>query len=165
MIEIEKCSFENLAVVKKIAYLTWPTCYKNIISKEQIEYMLDMIYSMNALEKQVTEKNHHFILAKEKENYIGFASFELNAEPEKTKLHKLYVLPDIQGKNVGSSLLYFIEKQATKELQQAIFLNVNKMNTAIAFYKRHGFSITKEVVIDIGNGFVMDDFIMQKELV
>jgi ribosomal protein S18 acetylase RimI-like enzyme len=165
MIEIEKCSFENLEVVKKIAYLTWPTCYKNIISKGQIEYMLDMIYSMNALEKQVTEKNHHFILAKEKGNYIGFASFELNAEPKKTKLHKLYVLPDIQGKNVGSSLLSFIEKDATKELQQAIFLNVNKMNTAIGFYKRHGFSITKEVIIDIGNGFVMDDFIMQKELV
>ncbi len=74
-------------------------------------------------------------------------------------------MPDIQGKNVGSSLLSFIEKEATKELQQAIFLNVNKMNTAIGFYKRHGFSITKEVIIDIGNGFVMDDFIMQKELV
>ena len=127
--------------------------------------MLDMIYSLNALEKQVTEKNHHFILAKEKENYLGFASFELNAEPQKTKLHKLYVLPEIQGKNVGSSLLSFIEKEAKKELQQAVFLNVNKINTAITFYEKHGFSIKKEVIIDIGKGYVMDDFIMQKELV
>ena len=72
MFKIVKASENQLDIIQDIAQETWPVAYKNVISESQIEYMLDLMYSKNALLAQ-TQKNHHFILAKE-ENFVGFAS-------------------------------------------------------------------------------------------
>ncbi len=165
MIEIVKCKSEDLVVVQKIAFETWPICYQNIISQEQINYMLDLMYSLDSLRNQLTEKKHVFILAKEEESYVGFASFEINAELNNTKLHKLYVLPEIQGKNIGKQLIKFVEDSALEKGQEAVFLNVNKNNPAIKFYERMNYKVSNQIVINIGNGYVMDDYIMEKKLV
>lgn len=164
MVELIKAQPVHLKDIQEMARLTWPACYKNILSSNQIDYMLQMMYSIKALENQMIEKKHQFIIAIENDEKIGFAAYELNAEKEKTKLHKLYVLPQFQGKKVGIEMMQYVEKESIRNKQNFLFLNVNKNNPAQFFYQKMKFSIVQEEIIDIGNGFVMDDFVMEKKL-
>lgn len=152
---------EQLIEIHKLSHKIWPIAYKEVITKEQIEYMLNMMYSIESLENQL-EKGHVFLLAKENNEFVGYASYELNIDnSEKAKLHKLYVLPETQGKGYGKLLVDNIVKEVVNAKNTALFLNVNKKNKAIDFYKKYGFEISKTMVLDIGNGFVMDDYIME----
>lgn len=149
--------------IRAIANEVWPIAYRTILSKEQLSYMLQMMYSKEALQLQVRENKHHFILAMESNNPIGFASYEFNySGSKKTKIHKIYILSSHQGKGIGKQLIDFIEKEAKKEYQDSLCLNVNKFNNAQCFYKKVGFHVSCEEVIEIGNGFIMDDFVMEK---
>lgn len=165
MIEIIEANLEQLDIVQDIAQKTWPIAYKDVISLAQIEYMLEMMYSKSALKEQFEVKKHHFILAKKQNEILGFASYELDCSSiGKTKLHKLYVLPETQGSGIGVKLVDFLSKKAKENHQSTIFLNVNKYNSAQNFYKKIGFSVAYEEVIDIGNNFIMDDFVMEKAI-
>uniref|UniRef100_UPI00404AD688 GNAT family N-acetyltransferase n=1 Tax=Flavobacterium sp. TaxID=239 RepID=UPI00404AD688 len=149
-------------IIKELAYAIWPSAYSEILSPKQLTYMLDMFYSEKALKQQMEEKRHIFYLAKNAdEKYVGFVAYEINCEPNKTKIHKIYVLPETQGTGVGKQLFTLVNTNAKKENQTAIFLNVNKYNKAKLFYEKLGFVITKEEVIDIGNNYIMDDFVME----
>lgn len=165
MIEIIEANLEQLDIVQDIAQKTWPIAYKDVISSAQIEYMLEMMYSKSALKEQMEIKKHHFILAKKENEVLGFASYEFNCNSVgKTKLHKLYVLPETQSCGIGVKLVNFLSEKAKENHQSTIFLNVNKYNPAQNFYKKIGFVIAYEEVIDIGNNFIMDDFVMEKEM-
>ena len=155
---------EQLLIVRDLAFKIWPKAYGNIIAAGQIEYMLEMMYSIPSLEKQL-QNNKIFLLAEEKNQIIGFASYELNVDnSNKTRIHKLYVLPEIQGKGIGKQLINYIATIALTNNNLAINLTVNKNNPAKDFYLKTGFEIKEEIVFDIGNGYVMDDFIMEKKL-
>jgi len=165
MIEIIEANEEQLDIVKDIAQKTWPIAYKDVISSAQIEYMLEMMYSKSALKEQMEIKKHHFILAKKENEVLGFASYEFNCNSAgKTKLHKLYVLPETQSCGIGVKLVNFLSEKAKENHQSTIFLNVNKYNPAQYFYEKIGFVVAFEEVIDIGNNFIMDDFVMEKEM-
>lgn len=165
MISIVNNTDESFTDVRAIANEVWPLAYGTILAGEQLTYMLQMMYSIEALQLQVKENNHHFILAKEKEHAIGFASFEFNyANSKKTKIHKLYVLSNKQGKGIGKQLVDYIETEAKNQHQVTLCLNVNKYNNAQHFYKSIGFSVSYEEVIAIGNGYIMDDFVMEKTM-
>ena len=99
--EITQITKSQLPIVAKLAHEIWPSAYGEILSKEQLIYMLDKFYSLEALSQQLEEKNHVFLLAEENGEFIGFASYELNIENHKTKIHKIYVLPETQGKGFG----------------------------------------------------------------
>ena len=123
------------------------------------------MYSVASLQKQANEKGHRFILATENEIPVGFASYEFNYNKKpKTKIHKIYILPNQQGKGIGKILIDFIINKAKERHQKGLILNVNKNNIAIRFYERIGFEISLEEVIDIGNGYVMDDYVMEKSI-
>jgi ribosomal protein S18 acetylase RimI-like enzyme len=163
MIVVEKNNDENFTDIRAIAKEVWPIAYGAILSKEQLDYMMEMMYSIESLQLQAKEKKHHFILANENDNTLGFASYEFNySETKKTKIHKIYILSTQQGKGIGRKLIDYIETEAKKHGQEALFLNVNKQNVALHFYKNLGFTIDHEVIIEIGNGYVMDDYVMQK---
>lgn len=165
MLEIIEANLEQLDTVQEIAQKTWPIAYKDVISSAQIEYMLEMMYSKTALKEQMEVKKHHFILAKKQNEVLGFASFEFDCNSiGKTKLHKLYVLPETQGSGIGVKLVDFLSEKAKENHQSTIFLNVNKYNPAQNFYKKIGFVVAYEEVIDIGNNFIMDDFVMEKTI-
>lgn len=168
MIAIEKVTWDAVAkfeIIRTIADETWPLTYGEILIQEQIKYMFDMMYSLESLQHQAENKKHHFILAQDSNKYLGFASFEFNSnESTKTKIHKIYILPTQQGKGIGKLLTDYITEEAQKQQQTAIVLNVNKYNSAKKFYAKIGFSVAYEEVIDIGKGFVMDDFVMEKKL-
>ena len=127
--------------------------------------MLDLMYSSTAMKEQVQQKQHVFILAKEQEEYIGYASYELShARSSKTKIHKLYLLPEAQGKGVGKLLIQAIASRAQAQGNTALVLNVNRNNSAILFYEKTGFEKTGDENIDIGNGYLMEDYILEKQL-
>jgi len=155
---------DQLVIVQELAHAIWPDTYGAILSQEQLDYMMDMMYSIESLEEQL-EKQKIFLLVKKDNHFIGFASYELNVEnSNKTKIHKLYVLPQIQGKGIGKSLIDYISKIALENNNSALFLGVNKYNKAKEFYSKYGFEITNSIVVEIGNGYVMDDYIMEKKI-
>lgn len=154
----------DLEIIQKLAHYIWPIVYEGIISNEQIQYMLDLMYRLDTLKEKATN-GQHFILATKENQPVAFASFELNyMDLGTTKLHKLYVLPRFQKQKIGEQLLDFIIEIAQKKEQHAIILNVNKHNAAQFFYTKLGFATIDQQVIDIGNGFVMDDYIMHKKI-
>ena len=163
MIEIVKVTAQDFPAIQDIAYKTWPATYGHILSAGQLEYMLDMMYSMASLQKSAA-KGHQFLLLKEDNTALGFASYELNYTSGTTKLHKLYVLPETQGRGAGRLLISKIENAAKSNGNDKIVLNVNRYNNAANFYLKNGFTKAGEEDINIGNGYLMEDFIMEKGL-
>jgi ribosomal protein S18 acetylase RimI-like enzyme len=168
MIAIEKVAANEgnkFEIIRGIASATWPITYGEILTQEQIEYMFEMMYSTNSLQEQATKQNLYFLLANVENSPLGFASYESNYnETMKTKIHKIYILPSAQGKGIGKKLIDYIIDEAKMQQNTAVILNVNKYNKAQHFYTKIGFSIASEEIIDIGKGYVMDDYVMEKLL-
>ena len=156
-------SKEQLLIVRDLAHKIWPHTFEKILSTDQIEYMLDLMYNMASLEEQL-QSNRVFLLAEADNRFIGFASYELNSnDSNKTKIHKLYVLPETQGKGIGKKLIDYISEKANNNNNSILILTVNKYNKAKDFYLKNGFEITEEAIFDIGNSYIMDDYIMEKK--
>lgn len=162
--KILEANTSQLPIIAELAYAIWPFAYGEILSKEQLMYMLAKFYSLEALTEQLEKRNHVFLLVEENEKFVGFASYESNIENHKTKIHKIYVLPETQGKGFGVQLINEIEKRAKNLQNDILFLNVNRFNKAQHFYKKLGFEIAFEEDIEIGNGYLMEDFVMEKKL-
>ena len=163
--KIVLCKIEQLNVVIDLTKKIWPVAYGEILSKSQLDYMIDKFYNEPAL-RELIQKGHVFYLAQDdNDNYVGFVSYEINSEPNKTKIHKIYVLPETQGTGLGRQFFELVKEKAIENHQSAIFLNVNKYNNAIHFYTKLGFTKVKDEVIDIGNGYVMDDYVMEINIV
>lgn len=154
----------QLHIIRDLAYTIWPDTYGEILSEAQLDFMLENFYAIPALKAQM-ENHHVFLLAEENGIFYGFAAYEINCNNTgKTKLHKIYVLPETQGKGLGKLILNEVEKAARKAKNTHLFLNVNRYNIAQEFYKRLGFEIVHEEDIEIGNGYLMEDFVMEKPL-
>ena len=162
--QIIQCNKTQLEIVRDLAYKIWPDTYGQILSTEQLNYMLDNFYTINSLEKQF-DAGHVFLLVEEDGQYLGFAAYEVNCkEKGKAKLHKIYVMPNTQGKGIGKKVIEDIQKLALENHSASLSLNVNRFNSALSFYKKTGFKIIDEVNIDIGNGYLMEDYVMEKKL-
>ncbi len=164
-IQIREANLSQIRIIKDIAYRTWPDTFKAILTLEQISYMLDRMYSAESLSKQICENGHKFILAVLDNTYLGYASYEISNKPQSTKLHKIYVLPESQGLKLGKRLLSFVEQRASEAGNLYLSLNVNRDNKAIGFYQKKGFEIVGQEDIDIGNGYYMNDYVMNKNLI
>jgi GNAT superfamily N-acetyltransferase len=165
MFQIIPATPAHYPVIQQIATYTWHKTYGNIITQAQTDFMLDWMYSLASINEQVEKQGHRFIMAVENNAFTGFASYELNYKGEpKTKVHKLYVLPEQQGSGTGRKLLDFIGNIALSHDHIAISLNVNRFNAAVDFYKKTGFTIVEEEDIDIGHGYVMEDYVMERSL-
>lgn len=164
MIRIRPASFVDIPVIRSIAHATWPISYREMISSAQIAYMLDLMYCEGSLHEQMTAKRHRFLLAYVNEEAIGFAGFEHGYQVGRTRLHKLYVLPSSQGIGAGNLLLTHVERAAVSTRDTTLELNVNRFNPTRQWYAKRGFVIERDEVIDIGQGFVMDDHVMVKVL-
>ncbi|MCU0393975.1 MAG: GNAT family N-acetyltransferase [Thermoflexibacter sp.] len=165
MINIYIAEQKDYPIIQDIANQTWYPTFQDILSVEQIKYMLEMMYSITSISEQVRQQGHIFLLAQEGTNNIGYASYETNyKDSEKTKIHKIYVLPTTQGKGVGKKLIQRIEEIAIQAGNSILTLNVNRNNNAVRFYEKIGFAKIGTEDIDIGNGFLMEDFIMDKKI-
>lgn len=164
MIIIKEALPNELNIIQDIAHKTWPVTYGEILTNAQLAYMLENFYSTEALNGNL-KNGHRFILAKENDMTLGFASYA-HDHPENytTKIPKIYVLPETQGKGIGKLLIEAIEAEAIKHGAAKLTLNVNRLNKAIGFYQHFGFQIAKEENVPIGNGYFQEDFVMGKAL-
>jgi ribosomal protein S18 acetylase RimI-like enzyme len=159
--KLVKANSENIQIIIELTKKIWPVAYGKILTMAQLDYMIDKFYNETAL-LELIDKGHVFYLAQDDNGKeVGFVSYELNSELNKTKIHKIYVLPETQGTGLGRQFFELVKEKAIENHQSAIFLNVNKYNNAIHFYTKLGFTKIKGEVIDIGNGYVMDDYVME----
>jgi GNAT superfamily N-acetyltransferase len=158
---IRPADLDDINTIGFLAQQIWPDAYGAILSPEQLKYMLKLFYSPNALRKQMLDDRHQFLIVELEEDPIGFASWSISGEPSTVKLHKLYVLPTLQGKGLGRALLQFIFETLRPQGAATLRLNVNRHNKARQFYERMGFAVVGEEDIDIGHGYFMNDYIME----
>ena len=165
MITITAATINDIKQIQNIVNITWPITYGEILSKEQLDYMLGLFYSTEALNEQYNKKIQLFYMIDEDETNIGFIGIEHNYNGEAvTKIHKIYLLPETQGKGIGKKVIDEIGKLASENNSTALSLNVNRFNSALGFYKKIGFEVKEEVDIEIGNGYLMEDYVMEKKL-
>lgn len=158
-------TLSDIPLIQEIAENTWPVSYQGIISPEQIRYMLDRMYNETKIGEAISAPKQAFWLAEENGKVLGFCGIEHGYSGQDiTRIHKLYILPETQGSGLGKILLNHVEKEAKEQRSTKLHLNVNKQNKAVGFYQKHGFVTDYEEVLDIGNGYVMDDFVMIKQL-
>jgi GNAT superfamily N-acetyltransferase len=160
---ITRAGLSDRAFIRSVSERTWPSTYGHIISQEQIDFMLDWMYSDASLEKQMNTGCEFYIASKQNDNGdldpVGFCS--VSPEDGAHKLNKLYVLPVAQGTGAGKALLNKAIEVAKAAGSTSLFLQVNKQNTAYTFYLKKGFIKELEFKFDIGNGFYMDDYVMR----
>jgi diamine N-acetyltransferase len=164
MVQILHATLKDIPVIRSLAEETWWPTYSSIISVEQIRYMLDLIYGEKELEKVIRSGTQTFIILRDERGPQGFASYGLRSEDNQIcKLHKLYVLPENQGKGYGKSLIDEVRIRAMNLNTHALDLNVNRSNPAIGFYEKLGFVKIKEEDVPIGP-YWMNDFVMRLAL-
>jgi diamine N-acetyltransferase len=163
--EIVPAAAADLPAISALAGVIWRACYPGIISSGQIDHMLARMYALDSMRAEIQSQGVHYDRLLVSNTLIGFASYGPTEQATVFKLHKLYLHPAWQGRGLGSLLLQHCEHEVRKSGVTRLILSVNKRNAkAIAAYQRNGFVIAESVVTDIGGGFVMDDFIMAKEL-
>ena len=164
MHSIRSLSIDKAPLIQALAHKIWPIAYKEILSQAQLDYMLNWMYSIESLTQQMQE-GHHYFGVYEADEIVGFLDVQPN-HPEigVLKLNKIYVLPSCHGKGFGFQLMKFAIDFAKKKEQNTISLQVNRYNKAKDFYSKIGFKIKEEKDFDIGNGYFMNDYVMELEL-
>lgn len=161
MFTIRKATTNDISLIHKMAQEVFPATYKDILSPEQLEYMMEWMYSPENLRKQMEKEGHIYYIAYQGCEPAGYVSIQSEGE-HLFHLQKIYVLPHFQGKKLGKQL--FLQAiQAIKEIHPEpceMHLNVNRDNKALQFYKRMGMEKVNEGDFPIGNGYYMNDYIM-----
>jgi GNAT superfamily N-acetyltransferase len=163
-ITITRLAESDIGSLIPLAYRIWHAHYPGIITPEQIDYMLERGYTRPLILDEMENRGVIWLAIKSGDAMIGFASLGPHA-PLTVKLHKLYLLPDYHGTGIGARALAEVERIARDNAATSLVLNVNRHNTkAIRAYERAGWRVAETVVVDIGNGFIMDDYVMSKQL-
>ena len=160
---IRQANYSDIPAISNLATKIWWPTYTNVIPDEQIEFMLEDLYSEVALLSQM-DAGITFLMAEREDLPVGFAAFSLT-EPENLvyKLQKLYVLHTEQGKGTGKTLIAEVTNLAKQAKGKVLELNVNRKNPAFNFYKKLGFEIYQTVDIPY-NHFVLNDYVMRKSI-
>ena len=161
-LEFPKATDRDADAISAMAREIWESIYPEIISQDQIDYMLDWMYAPEKIRSELQAGFvYHFM--EWQSNRIGY--LEYSREEDHTFLHKIYLQPDYHGKGVGSAALQWLIKLCEKTNCPAVRLRVNKANEAAKrAYERNGFKIIDSICEDIGGGYVMDDYIYQLDI-
>ena len=156
---------KDIPLIRQLAEEVFPETYKNIITPEQCCYMMYMMYSEESLRRQMNEEGHVYQLLSVDGEAAGYVSVQ-PIESDLYELQKIYVLPRFQGRHLGRTL-FDAAVALVKKLHPEpcrIFLHVNRYNKAKTFYEHLGLKVTKQGDYDIGHGYFMNDYIMEKEI-
>ncbi|WP_374277096.1 N-acetyltransferase family protein [Azonexus sp.] len=162
-IEIRPVTPPDVPAISALAREIWQATYPGIITQEQIDFMLEQRYGHERLYDDLEDLHKWLDQAFLDGRRIGFAFSEIHQG--EFKLDKLYIHPDVQRRGVGGQLIAHVAKRAKREGYPCVILQVNKRNVkAINSYMKYGFTVREATVDDIGRGYVMDDFVMEKKL-
>jgi GNAT superfamily N-acetyltransferase len=156
---------ESLQIVRDIADEVWPKTFAPILPPEQIPYMMNMMYAPEVMERELRE-GYHFAALLVDDVPSGYISWSLYHDHGDTaKLHKVYLLTSCHGKGFGRLMLDYATEVCRAAGFKRLRLNVNKHNErAISVYLKNGFETVESVKNDIGGGFFMDDYVMEKQI-
>lgn len=161
VVSIRDASPADATLIRELAEGTWWPTYLPLLEKEQIRYMLDVIYAESALQAVMNDGSQHFLILSDENGPQGFASYGKRKEDERIyKLHKLYVLPNNQGKGYGRKLVDEIKQRLTSDGIHTLELNVKRDNPAKSFYEKLGFTIMREEDIPLGP-YWLNDYVMR----
>ena len=162
MFSIHRASIEDRFLIHTLASQVWGNTYGKILTKEQLDYMFDMMYSPESILKQIKELKHLYFIISSDNIPSGYLSIE-QKDDDTYIFQKIYAIPQTQGTGIGR---YMIEQGVSylKNIHPTPFkieLFVNRENPAVGFYKHLGFEEIATRDHHIGNGFYMNDYIMQ----
>lgn len=161
----------DIPLIQSMAQNVFRKTYADLISSEQMEFMLDWMYSENSLLNQILPSGKTFFIATIDSVPAGYASIERQGDTEDGRplyhLQKLYLLPQYQGRGYGKELFNHATEYILKAFPQGarVELNVNRGNKAVGFYEAIGMTRDREGDFPIGNGFYMTDYIYVKDLI
>jgi GNAT superfamily N-acetyltransferase len=160
MIEILRViTSEQIAATAKLANEIWREHYTPIIGAEQVDYMIAKYQSPNAIRTQIDQNDLVYYLLYVGRQPAGY--FAIQVRSDEVFLSKLYVSKTYRKQGLAAKAIAFIKSVAADNCLRRISLTINKNNRAsLSAYERLGFKSEKAVVTDIGNGFVMDDYIL-----
>lgn len=161
MLSLRKATIEDCGLIHEMAFIVFPATYSEILSKEQLDYMLEWMYSPVNIRKQIEVDHHVYFIAYKENEPCGYLSVE-QQDTDLFHLQKIYVLPKFQGHQIGK-FLFQAAIDYIKEIHPSpclMELNVNRTNKALQFYERMGMRILREGDFHIGNGYYMNDYIM-----
>lgn len=166
MYKLKEAKPTDSLLIQKLAQEIFPHTYKEIITQEQIDYMMDMMYTPSLLEEKIETQSERFFIGYKEDTPFGYLSFE-KKDSNYFYIQKIYVLPQFQGAKCGTFLFEEAKKIIKKECPSPIRigLNMNKENEkALSFYKKRGMKIAGTRVHPIGHDFFMDDYILEIEI-
>ena len=160
---LQRLTADDIDAVSALARTVWQATYPPLISQAQIDAMLADRYAPQCIREQLDDPRHAWWVTRQSQALAGFAHAILDESG--CKLDKLYVHPTQQRRGIGAALLQAIANWARAQQARRLWLQVNRGNAqAIRAYEKYGFHIVESRVFDIGNGFVMDDHVMEREL-
>ena len=153
-------SDSDIELIEALAEKIWNQHYTPIIGKNQVDYMLDKFQSCEAMKDDISKGYTYFIVSVAGKP-CGYSAVKAD---NGVFLSKFYVEEEARGKGAGKAMLSAINDYAKKKNLKRIWLTCNKYNPTVDIYKKLGYTIADSIVTDIGGGFVMDDYVMEKEL-
>lgn len=162
---LEAITEADFKAVANLGATIWRSHYSAIVSMAQIDYMLAGRYTPENLRKYLNSKDRWFEILWLGEKPVGYCSYSLTSNPGEMKLEQLYLLEGCRGNGLGGRMLCHVEAEARKRGIRLVILQVNKRNEdSIAIYRNAGFQVREEAIFDIGNGYFMDDYVMEKAI-
>jgi GNAT superfamily N-acetyltransferase len=153
--------FERIAV---LAREIWYEYYVPLIGRAQVDYMVAKFQTAAAMQAQVVSDGYLYFTIEEGGKLLGYFAIQPQPATGAMFISKLYLHSSSRGRGTGRYALEFIERASRARGLNLLWLTVNKGNPTVATYQQWGFRIAAELVMDIGNGFVMDDYRMEKPL-
>ena len=162
MIKIIKATTDNdIQKIADLANIIWHEHFPPIIGDAQVDYMVEKFQSYPAISNAVKTEGYIYYMAYYEDNFCGYIA--IHPEVEKVFLSKIYIEKSYRGRKISKAMLNQVI--ADYPNAKALWLTVNRFNeNSIAAYKKMGFEVIREQAADIGNGFVMDDYVMEKIL-
>lgn len=155
---------EQIAAAAAIADEIWHEWFPGILTAGQIDYMVDKFQSVHAMTDQIRNNGYKYFFIHHGGKHIGYTAIHHEADG-RLFLSKIYIKKEYRGKGYASDTFRLLKEYCRENGLHAIWLTVNKHNdSSIAVYKKTGFKLIGEDVTDIGNGYVMDDYLLQLDL-
>lgn len=164
-VRLDPLTEHDFDTIARLADTIWRGHYGTMISMAQIDYMLDGRYTAENLGRYIGSDERWMRVLRVDGQPAGYCSWSLGEHDDEVKLEQLYLLAGHKGKGLGGLMMRAVEDACRTLGRPVLYLTVNKGNLdSIAVYRKSGFEVREEAVFDIGNGYIMDDYVMAKRL-